>query len=146
MREINERVPELATRFQEQLLEMTRERAVIVEDVELLDGLNPDRIAAAKEAAEERGHSDSYLLSITNTTRVPVLTSLNNRDLRQRVWEASAYRGLGEDGGGDTRDIAPELAAPRAERAAPVGCQTTRRPGPGPRRPPRPDATPRRPN
>src|SRR5690625_1332656 len=36
MREINERVSELTTRFQEQLLEMTRERAVIVEDVELL--------------------------------------------------------------------------------------------------------------
>lgn len=121
MREINERVSELTTRFQEQLLEMTRERAVVVEDEELLDGLNPDRIAAAKEAAEERGHSDSYLLSITNTTRVPVLTSLNNRELRQRVWEASAYRGLGEDGGVDTRDIALELAALRAERAELLG-------------------------
>src|SRR5690625_6951299 len=47
MREINERVSDLTTRFQEQLLEMTRERAVIVEDVELLDGLNPDQIGRA---------------------------------------------------------------------------------------------------
>src|SRR5690625_7933476 len=114
MREINERVPELATRFQEQLLEMTRERAVIVEDVELVDGLNPDRIAAAKEAAEQRGHSDSYLLSITNTTRVPVLTGLNNRDLRRRVCEASTYQGLREGGGTAARDTAVELAAARA--------------------------------
>lgn len=121
MREINERVSELTTRFQEQLLELTRERAVVVEDVELLDGLSPERITAAREAAQERGHEDSYLLSITNTTRVPVLTSLNNRELRQRVWEASAYRGLGQDGGIDTRPIVLELAELRAERAELLG-------------------------
>jgi peptidyl-dipeptidase Dcp len=121
MREINERVSTLTTEFQEKLLQMMRERAVIVEDRELLDGLSSDRIAAAAEAAEERGHEGKYLLSITNTTRVPILTSLNNRDLRRQVWEASAYRGLGEDGGIDTRPIALELAALRAERAELLG-------------------------
>ena len=121
MRQINERISTLTTDFQEKLLEMMRERAVIVEDRELLDGLSSDRIAAAAEAAEERGHEDKYLLSITNTTRVPILTSLNNRDLRRQVWEASAYRGLGEDGGIDTRPIVLELAELRAERAELLG-------------------------
>ena len=121
MREINERTSSLSTEFQDKLLEMTRERAVIVEDADLLDGLSSDRIAAAAEAAADRGHDNSYLLSITNTTRVPILTSLNNREMRQRVWEASAYRGIGEDGGIDTRPIALELAELRAERAELLG-------------------------
>ncbi len=121
MREINERISSLTTQFQENLLALTRERAIVVEDVNRLDGLSADRIAAAKESAEARGHDGKYLLNITNTTRVPILTSLNNRELRREVWEASAYRGVGEDGGIDNRPIALELTQLRAERAELLG-------------------------
>ncbi len=121
MREINERISELTTKFQENLLAMTRERSVVVDDADLLDGLSSDRISAARQSAENRGYEGKYLLSITNTTRQPVLTSLNNRDMRQRVWEASAFRGVGEDGGIDTRPIVLELTELRAERAALLG-------------------------
>lgn len=121
MREINERVSTLTTQFDENLLKITNNRAVLVEDVEELDGLSDDRISAAREAATERGHDDAYLLTITNTTRVPVLASLNNRDLRERVWKASAYRGIGEDGGIDNRPLVLELVELRAERAALLG-------------------------
>jgi peptidyl-dipeptidase Dcp len=121
MREINERISSLTTTFQENLLELTRERAVIVDDADLLDGLSSDRIAAAKEAAGERGDDGKYLLSITNTTRVPILASLNNRNLRRQVWEASAFRGVGENNGIDTRPIVLELAELRAERSQLLG-------------------------
>lgn len=121
MREINERVSSLTTEFQEKLLEMTRERVVVVEDEEMLDGLSSNRIASAREAAESRGFEDSYVLTISNTTRHPLLASLNNRDLRKRLWEASAYRGIGRDGGIDTRPIVLELAELRAERASLLG-------------------------
>lgn len=121
MREINERVSTLTTRFQDNLLEITKERAVLVDDVDKLQGLSDDRISAAKEAAAERGHNDQYLLTITNTTRVPVLKNLDNRKLRQRVWEASAYRGIGRDGGIDNRPIILELTKLRAERAELLG-------------------------
>lgn len=121
MREINERISTLTTEFQENLLKITKERAVLVDDTEELNGLSDDRISAAKEAAEERGHKDKYLLAITNTTRVPILTQLNNRKLRQRVWEASAYRGIGKNGGIDNRPIILELVNLRAERAQLLG-------------------------
>lgn len=121
MREINSRVSTLTTQFQENLLKMTNDRVVIVDSAEELDGLSEDRIAAAAEAAERRGHEGKYLLSITNTTRVPLLKNLNNRELRQRLWEASAYRGIGEDGGIDNRPIVLELASLRAERAELLG-------------------------
>jgi len=124
MRQVNERISSLTTEFQEKLLEMTRERAVVVDDVTMLDGLSSDRIASAKQAAEERGLDDSYLINISNTTRHPLLSSLDNREMRQQIWEASAYRGLGENGGIDTRPIVLELAELRAERADLLGYDT----------------------
>jgi peptidyl-dipeptidase Dcp len=124
MREINERISSLTTKFQENLLEMTRERAIITDDESMLEGLSRDRIAAAAEAAENRGHEGKYLLNITNTTRQPVLTSLSNREMRRNVWEASAFRGIGENEGIDTRPIVLELAELRAERAALLGYES----------------------
>jgi len=121
MRQINERMSELTTKFQENLLTMNRERAILVDTKEELAGLSTARIAAAKESADSRGHEGKYTLSITNTTRVPVLSSLDNRELRKRVWEASANRGLGENGGIDNQPIVLELAALRAERAELLG-------------------------
>lgn len=121
MREINENISSLTTQFQDMLLDLTRERAVVVENEEMLDGLSRDRIAAAKQAAEDRGHEGKYLINITNTTRHPLLSSLNNREMRKEVWEASAFRGLGENGGIDTRPTILELAELRAERARLLG-------------------------
>lgn len=121
MREINERISSLTTQFQENLLALTRERAIVIEDVERLSGLSTDRVAAARESAEARGYEGKYLLNITNTTRVPILTSLNDRELRREVWEASAYRGVGEEDGIDNRPIVLELTKLRAERAELLG-------------------------
>jgi peptidyl-dipeptidase Dcp len=124
MREINERMSSLTTEFQEKLLSMTRERAVVVDNVDMLEGLSNDRIAAAKESAEQSGHDDSYLINISNTTRHPLLSSLSNREMRKQIWEASAYRGLGENDGIDTRPILLEIAELRAERAQLLGYET----------------------
>lgn len=121
IREINERLSSLTTQFQENLLAITRERSVLVESEEELAGLSADRITAAREAARERGEEGKYLLTITNTTRQPVLRSLENRELRQRVWEASANRGIGEDGGIDNRPLILELVRLRAEKARLLG-------------------------
>lgn len=121
IREINEMISSLTTQFQENLLSITHERAVFVDDREKLDGLSYDRIAAAGEAARDRGFEDLYLLSITNTTRQPVLANLNNRDVRRQVWEASAYRGIGEDGGIDNRPLILDLVRLRLEKARLLG-------------------------
>ena len=121
VREINERMSALTTEFQEKLLEMTKERSVILDSESDLKGLSSDRIRAAKEAAAERGHKGKYLLSITNTTRQPVLASLDNREVREKVWKASAYRGVGENGGIDTRPLLLEMVKLRSERAGLLG-------------------------
>lgn len=121
IRAINEELSSLTTKFQNNLLAITKERAVIVDDVKQLDGMEAAEIDAAAEAAKADGKDGKYLLQITNTTRQPILSSLNDRSLRQRVWEASAFRGLGRDGGIDNRPLLLQIARLRAERAAILG-------------------------
>lgn len=119
IRALNEEHSKLTNQFSQNLLAETRNIAVIVDTVEELDGLSAAQITAAANAAKERGHEGKYLLSITNTTRQPILTSLNNRDLRQRVWEASANRA--QSGENSNTDIVSRLAQLRAERAKLLG-------------------------
>ncbi|MCC5932776.1 MAG: M3 family metallopeptidase [Balneolales bacterium] len=121
MREINGRLSSLATQFSENVLNTSRERAVLIETREELAGLSDARIRAAAEAATARGHEGKYLLSLTNTTRQPITASLQNRETRRKVWEASAFRGLGHDGHIDNRPIILEIAALRAERSELLG-------------------------
>ncbi len=121
IRILNEQLSKLETKFEENLLAITEERSVFVDNAAELDGVNEATIKAAAEGAEKRGKAGKYLLEITNTTRVPLLTSLNNRTTRQRIWEASAYRGLGRDGGIDNRPLILEIAQLRAERAKLLG-------------------------
>ncbi|MBL8868536.1 MAG: M3 family metallopeptidase [Planctomycetaceae bacterium] len=121
VRQINEEMSKLTTQFQNNLLAATKERAVIVDDVKQLDGMSDAEIAAAAEAAKQKGQEGKYLISITNTTRQPILTSLKNRDLRKKVWEASAYRAMGQNGGVDNRPLVIKLAKLRAEKATLLG-------------------------
>lgn len=120
LRALNAEQASLMTAFQQALLKQTEAASVLVDSEAELDGLDADSIAAAAKAAADAGHEGKWLLRITNTTRQPVLASLKNRALRQRVWEASAMRGL-KDGEGDTRAMALRLAALRAERAQLLG-------------------------
>ena len=97
----------------------TKKIAVIVDSKDELDGLSDAQITAAAKAAKDAGHEGKYLLSITNTTRQPVLAQLSNRELRKRVWEASANRA--QSGETDNRPLVARLAQLRAERAKLLG-------------------------
>jgi len=121
IRTLNEQLSTLQTKFDDNLLAATKERSVLVLDVSELDGMSDSDIAAAAERATDRGHEGKYLLEITNTTRVPILTSLNNRQLRQRVWKSSANRAIGQNDGIDNRALILEIAQLRAERAQLLG-------------------------
>lgn len=119
IRALNEEHSKLTNQFSQNLLAETKKIAVIVDSKEELDGLSDSQITAAANAAKEAGHEGKYLLSITNTTRQPVLSQLSNRELRKRVWEASANRN--QSGETDNRPIVARLAQLRAERAKLLG-------------------------
>lgn len=119
IRALNEEHSTLTNNFSQNLLAETKKIAVVVDTKAELDGLSESQIASAAAAATEAGHEGKYLLSITNTTRQPVLSQLSNRELRKRVWEASAYRN--QSGETDNRPIVARLAQLRAERARLLG-------------------------
>ena len=119
IRLLNEEQSTLTNEFSQRLMRLTKEIAVVVDDVNQLAGLSDSEIRAAKADAKAQGHEGQYLLSITNTTRQPVLAKLENRELRQRVWQASSTRGMSGDN--ETASLVSRLAQLRAERAALLG-------------------------
>jgi peptidyl-dipeptidase Dcp len=119
--ELNQELSELSTRFGQNLQLATEAAAVQVRDAAELDGLSPEQIAAAAQAAADRG-TEGYLLTLVLPTGQPVLTKLRNRDLRRRVFEASTGRAAG--GEHDNRPVAERIARVRAARARLLGFDT----------------------
>lgn len=119
IRALNEEQSTLTNEFSQRLLRLTKEIAIVVDNKDQLAGLSDSEITSAANDAKAAGHEGKYLINITNTTRQPVLASLENRELRQRIWEASANRGL--TGENETASLVSRLAQLRAERAALLG-------------------------
>ena len=92
LKKLNSEIAVLQTKFTNQVNAGTKEAAVLVDKVEELDGLSPEAIARAAEAATAAGKKGKYLLEQTNTSRPGYLAELNNRDVRRRVLEASLAR------------------------------------------------------
>lgn len=119
IRALNEEHSTLTNQFSQNLLAETKNIAVLVDSKAELDGLSDSQITAAANAANAEGHNGKFLLQLTNTTRQPLLSQLSNRELRQRIWQASANRN--QSGATDNRPIVARLAQLRAERARLLG-------------------------
>ncbi|GAA5169957.1 MULTISPECIES: M3 family metallopeptidase [Amycolatopsis] len=120
LRELNAELSTLSTRFQENLLRDTNDLAVVVDDERELAGLSADAVAAAREAANSRGLTGKFLLTLNLPTSQPLLASLENRAVRERLFRASVSRGKrGNDN--DNSEVLTRIAALRAERAALLG-------------------------
>jgi peptidyl-dipeptidase Dcp len=120
LRELNAELSTLSTQFSQNLLKDTNELAVVVEDVAELAGLSADSIAAAGEAAASRGEDGKYVLNLILPTSQPSLASLENREIRERLFAASVSRG-NRDNEYDNKETLARTAALRAERAALLG-------------------------
>ena len=120
LRDYNQRLSTLTTRFEKNLLADTNDLAVVIENVDDLDGLEPGEISAAAEAAKDRGLDGKYLITLVLPTGHPALSSLTNRAVRERIMTASRSRGI-RGGDYDNRDIVLEITRLRAERAELLG-------------------------
>ncbi len=117
---INEGLSKLQAEFGKRLLADTKELAIVVDSVTELDGLTDNQIAACATAARDRGMEGKYLINAVNFTGNPLIASLTNRDLRQRVMEASLLKG-DRDNENDTKELIKETTKLRAKRAALFG-------------------------
>ena len=120
MQEINKELAKLQQEFGDMLPKAGNEATVWVNDVKELSGLSEAGIAQCKKDAESRGGKAPYCIVITNTTQQPILASLDNRQLRERVYNASIHRTDGT-GAYNTFPIIVKIARLRAEKAELMG-------------------------
>lgn len=120
LRALNAELAQLGTKFTQNVLAEVNDVAVVVDTREELGGLSEAEIAAAARTAEQRGLAGKYVLPLLNTSGQPVLASLENRALRQRIHQASLARGS-RGGAFDNREVASRILRLRAERARLLG-------------------------
>ncbi len=123
LKELNQQIATLTTRFDKHLQADTNDLAVVIETRAELDGLAEGEIEAAASAAADRGLEGKWLITLPLFTGHPWLASLTDRDVRRRVMEASLARGT-RGNEHDNRETVLELTALRAERAQLLGFAT----------------------
>ena len=120
MKAINLRISDLQQQWGDQLQAATNDAVVWVDKKEDLAGLSEADVAQCQKDAESRGGKAPYAIVIVNTTQQAILTNLDNRDLRKKVFEASIHRADGTNSH-NTFPIVVEIAKLRAEQAALMG-------------------------
>jgi len=116
---INQELSTLTTTFERNLLEDTNDSAVHVTSEDELEGLDDGAKSAAAAAAADRG-LDGWLVTLPLYTGHPWLSSLANRDLRERIMRASLARGR-RGNQYDNREVLLRIVRLRAERAELLG-------------------------
>ena len=117
---INAELASLQTTFSQNVLNEVNASAVLVDSREELTGLSDTKIEAAAEAAKAKEQEGKYLIALRNTSQQPPMASLENRDLRHRIMQASLARGS-QGGEFDNRENLTRVAKLRAERAQLMG-------------------------
>lgn len=120
LKKLNEEDAQLSARFTNMLLAATKAGALVVDNKSDLKGLSDGTISAMAQDAEANGYTGRYLITLQNTTQQPALQSLENRDMRQKLFEASWTRAEKGDKN-DTRSTIKRLAEIRAEKAKLLG-------------------------
>lgn len=124
MKQINTRISDLQEQFGNLLPAATNNAVVWVNSKEELAGLSDADIAQCKKDAESLGNKAPYCIVIVNTTQQAILTNLQNRELRRKVYMASIHRADGTDPMFNTFPIVTEIAKLRAEKGQLMGYST----------------------
>lgn len=110
LKEINKKIAELETAFQQKLLAANKKGELTINNIADLSGLSKTEIDALTV-------KDKYVIPLQNTTQQPLLQSLSNRNIRQQLFAHSWNRAEQNDAN-DTRNLIATLAKLRAEKAA----------------------------
>ena len=120
LKAINAELATLQTKFEQNVLKEKNASSVVVDRREDLAGLSDNQIAAAVAAAKDDHKDGKFVLRLQNTTGQPALASLQKREIRERIMQASLSRNS-KGGPFDTREIVIRTAQLRAERAKLLG-------------------------
>jgi peptidyl-dipeptidase Dcp len=120
LKKLNEKAASLNTQFTNKLLAATKDGALVVDDTTKLRGLSENQIKAASQSAENRGLSNKWVIPLQNTTQQPDLAALENRKIREKLFEHSWNRAEKSDSN-DTRSTIKKLAEIRAKKSKLLG-------------------------
>ena len=143
LRDYNQRLSTLTTRFEKNLLADTNELAVVFDDAAELDGSARASSRRRREAARERGLDGKFVVTLVLPTGHPFLAGLTSREAARADHDRVALRAASAAATNDNRDLVLEITRLRAERAACSASRPTPRTSPPTRRrePPRPSPT-----
>src|SRR5213075_1822264 len=120
LKEINAELAGLQTDFEQNVLKERNASSVVADKKEELAGLTDDQMKSVINAAKAEHKEGQFVIQLQNTTDQPLLGSLQNRPLRERIMQASLSRNS-KGGEFDTRDIVLRTAQLRAEKAKLLG-------------------------
>jgi peptidyl-dipeptidase Dcp len=120
LKKLNGEEASLTAKFNNQLLAANKAGGVVVEDKNQLNGLDQSETDALAQDAKASKMDGKWLLSLQNTTQQPLLQSLTDRSLREKLFNASWTRAEKSDTN-DTRKVIVRIAQIRAEKAKLLG-------------------------
>jgi peptidyl-dipeptidase Dcp len=123
LKEINAELSVLSLKFGENVLKENNRFEMVIEDQADLAGLPAGVVAAAVEAAVERGHEGKWVFTLHKPSMIPFLQYAQKRDLRERIYKAYINRGNHGDELDNKLTLA-DMAALRVERAKLLGYET----------------------
>jgi peptidyl-dipeptidase Dcp len=123
LKQYNEKLSELQTKFDQNALAEANRLGVVVDDVAMLAGLSESEIDIAAQAAKERGLEGKYLVNMVNYTGHPWLASLENRKLREKIMRASMSKST-SGGDFDNQELIKQIIKLRADRAKLLGFES----------------------
>ncbi len=120
LKAMNAELASLETTFNQDVLKEKNADSVVVADRAGLAGMSDGEIAATEVAAKAEHQDGKFVVRLLNTTNQPALTNLQDRALRQRIFEASTTRNS-HGGPFDDTAVVARIARLRAERAVLLG-------------------------
>ena len=122
LKKINAELATLQTQFEQNVLKEKNASSIVVDRKEELAGLSDSQMATVTNAAKAEHKDGKFVIQMQNTTGQPLLGSLQNRQLRERIMQTSLARNS-KGGEFDTRNVVMRTAQLRAEKAKLLGYQ-----------------------
>src|SRR5207249_2277085 len=92
LKKINAELATLQTQFEQDVLKEKNASSVVVDRKEELAGLSDSQMATVTNAAKAEHKDGKFVIQMQNTTGQPLLGSLQNRQLRERIMRTSLGR------------------------------------------------------
>ena len=115
---IDVELTQATTKFSQNVLDATNAYELVITDQAKLGGLPESALLAARESAKAKGR-EGWRLTLQAPSYVAAMTYLDDRALRQQLWDASNQRGTA--GQFENRSLILEILRLRREKAVLLG-------------------------